>query len=30
MYLYQNVSLESATISATGSTNWGALATVIS
>ncbi|PVA36495.1 hypothetical protein [Mycobacteroides abscessus] len=30
VYLYQNVSLESATIAATGSTNWGAMATVIS
>ncbi|OHT80469.1 hypothetical protein BKG69_06045 [Mycobacteroides chelonae] len=30
VFLYQNVSLESATIAATGSTNWAALATVIS
>lgn len=30
VFLYQNVSLESATIAATGSTNWASLATVIS
>ncbi|WP_100520639.1 hypothetical protein [Mycobacteroides abscessus] len=30
VYLYMNAALESATISATGSTNWGAMATVIS
>lgn len=30
VFLYMNVSLESATIAATGSTNWGAIATVIS
>lgn len=30
VYLYMNAALESATIAATGSTNWGAMATVIS
>lgn len=30
VFLYQNVSLESATIAATGSTNWAGMATVIS
>lgn len=30
VYLYQNVALESATIAATGSTNWASLATVVS
>ncbi|MDM2419349.1 hypothetical protein PP577_17075 [Mycobacteroides abscessus] len=29
VFLYQNVSLESATVAATGSTNWGAIATVV-
>lgn len=30
VFLYQNVALESATIAATGSTNWASLATVVS